>query len=248
MPYGIEVINKTPDEADVTIYGYITDEKWFDEDVTPKDFKATMDKLKTAKKVNVLINSGGGGVFAGMAIYNILRSHPAETIGKVQGVAASIASVILQGCNTRIVPKSGYVMIHNPMASAFGDAAEMRKIADALEKFKDGIVSTYTDRTKVNEKEIRSLMDAETWMTGEEAVVFGFADVMDDVNAVNAIVREDGKAIINGQEIDPSRFRSFPKDKISKENAKQHEDIGKNTPVNEVPDYSYFEKTIEYNS
>lgn len=213
MPYGIDVLNKTADEAELTIYGYITDEKWFDDDVTPKEFKAEMDKIKSAKKVTVLINSGGGGVFAGYAIKNIIENHKGQTVGKVTGVCASIASVILQGCKERIVPKDGWVMIHNPIAGTYGTAEDMRKTADVLDKIKDGIVATYADRTKADEKEIRSMMDEETWMTGEEAVAFGFADSIDETAVVNAVLIDD-KPVINGQEIDPARYRSFPTDSI----------------------------------
>lgn len=233
MPYGIEVINKAGDEADVTIYGYIADEKWYDEDVTPKDFKETMDKLKGMKKVNVLINSGGGGVFAGHAIYNIIKAHPAETVGHVQGIAASIASVILQGCKTRIVPKNGMVMIHNPATWVAGDAAEMRKTADFLDKIKDSIVATYADRTKVNEKEIRAMMDDETWMTGEDAVVFGFADELDEKSAVNSVF-QDGRPVINGQAIDPKLYRAFPAQLVKNETPAPVLDTSKELEVYEM--------------
>jgi ATP-dependent Clp endopeptidase proteolytic subunit ClpP len=239
MPYGIEVENKTEDEAEVTIYGYITDQKWYDEDVTPADFKKTMDKLKNKKTVRVLINSGGGGVFAGLAIHNILKNHPANTIGVVQGIAASTASWILQACKNRIVPKNGFVMIHNPMSGAWGDAGELRKTADFLDKVKDSIVINYAERTKVKESEIRSMMDEETWMTGEEAVVFGFADQIDESTALNCI--SDGqKVTVNGQEIDVSKYRAFPKI----ENRTPKAEPEKVEPI----DYSRYENQILVNT
>lgn len=217
MPYGIEIVNKDEDTADLLIYGYITDEKWYDEDVTPKEFKRELDKLKNKKSVNVRINSGGGGVFAGMAIYNMLKTFKGETNGIVDGIAASIASVILQGCKNRIVPKNGLVMIHNPSSVAIGDANAFRKEAEILDKVKDAIIATYTERSSLKENKIKKMMDDETWMTGEEAVSMGFADKVEELSNVKACL-QDGKMLVNGQEFDEKRYKSFPKDRIKIEN------------------------------
>jgi ATP-dependent Clp protease protease subunit len=216
MPYGIEVTNKDADVGEITIYGYITDEKWFDDDVTPQDFKKEMDKLKNKKRVNVYINSGGGGVFAGIAIHNMIKRLSAETVGYVDGMAASIASVILQGCTKRVVSKGSMVMIHNPAAVVAGEADEMRKTADLLDKIKTVIIDTYRERTKTSESEISQMMNDETWMKADEAVAFGFADELADDKKVTASIRGT-TATINGVEMDLNRFRAFPVDEIKTE-------------------------------
>lgn len=175
MPYGISVTNKA-DEAEINIFGEIAETKWYDDDVTPADFKQTIAGLKDKKRIIININSPGGGVFAGMTIYNIIKSLPSETVGVVHGMAASIASVILQACDRRVVLAGAMVMIHKPQSVAFGDSVEIRKAADFLDKIQDVIISRYTERTIINEKVISKMMDVETWLDAEEAVTFGFAD------------------------------------------------------------------------
>jgi ATP-dependent Clp protease, protease subunit len=214
MPYGITTNSVDVVTGEILIYGDIVDAKWLDTDVTPKDFKDEMDKLNDKKIINVYINSGGGGVFPGMAIHNILKRAKAETFAFVDGIAASIASVILQGAKNRIVTKGSMVMIHNPSSVAWGDAGVLRKTADALDKVKEAIVSAYSDRTKMKEVELRAMMDEETWMTGEEAVTFGFADTLTDGKEYTNCIDLDGTAIFNGQKIDISKFRSFPKNSL----------------------------------
>jgi len=243
MPYGFDVVDKGEDVGEVLIYGAIADEKWYDTDVTPKDFKDEMDKLKGKKTINVFINSGGGGVFPGLAIHNILKRSQATVVGFVDGIAASIASVILQGCKKRVVTKDSLVMIHNPAAAVWGDAEDMRKAADALDKCKDSIVSTYKERVDTSEEEIRSMMDAETWMTGEEAVAFGFADVLEEGKGYTASLGENGKAIINGKEVEIGKFSAFPTDKLPKKVEKTSE----NKPEI-VVNFSIFEAQIALNS
>jgi ATP-dependent Clp protease protease subunit len=237
MPYGIEVTNKTDDTGELTIYGYITDEKWYDEDVTPQTFKAELDKLKNKKRINVFINSGGGGVWAGMAIHNMLKRSTAETYAYVDGIAASIASVILQGCKNRVVAKNSIVMIHNPSGMAWGDAEEMRKTADMLDTIKQSIIATYTDRTKTSSEEIAQMMNDETWMTGEEAVAFGFADTVDELKEITASLK-GSSAILNGIEIDTKRYKSFPVNRIQSPQKSAPE------PKNTAPDFSIYENEL----
>jgi ATP-dependent Clp protease protease subunit len=209
----LKIENKGNETGEVFIYGVITDEKWFDEDVTPTWFKDQIAKLKNLKNINLYINSPGGGVFAGMTIYNILNRLTADVTAYIDGLAASIASVVAMAADKIIMPKNALMMIHNPAGIAMGYAEDFRKEADLLDRVKTTIVSTYKDRTKKGEQQISAMMDAETWMTGEEAVKNGFADVLEEKKDIKACL-DNKKLVINGLEVDIEKFKTFPKDRF----------------------------------
>lgn len=125
--------------------------------------------------IEVRVNSPGGSIFQGVAIYNILKSHPATVNMKVDGVAASSASVVLMAGDTIEVPKNAFVMIHDPMMVARGGEVEMTRAADLLSKVKAVIVETYAKRTGKTPEAISKMMSEETWMTGDVAMENGFA-------------------------------------------------------------------------
>jgi len=197
--------NKT---AEVQIYGVISDEKWYEDDVTPNEFKAELDALGDIDLLNVHINSPGGSVFAGFTLYNILKRHPAAVATHVDGMAASIASVVLQGADERVMATNGMVMIHNPMAIALGYAEDLRKVADDLDKIREPIVKSYSDRVSVSDDEVKAMMDAETWMTAEEAVEKGFADRIDESTFASATAK-GSSLVVNGMTFDVGRFKNF---------------------------------------
>jgi ATP-dependent Clp protease, protease subunit len=209
----LKIENKSDEIGEVYIYGLITDEKWLNEDVTPTWFKDQIAKLKNFKNINLYINSPGGGVFAGMTIYNVVNRMSAEVTAYIDGLAASIASVVAMAADKIIMPKNALMMIHNPMGIVMGYAEDMRKEADLLDRVKSSIMSTYKDRTKKDEKKISAMMDAETWMTGEEAVRDGFADVLEEKKDIKACL-DNKKFIINGLEVDVDKFKTFPKDRF----------------------------------
>lgn len=163
------VKNATATSADVFIYGDIVDDgwKWFESDITPADIKTQLDALK-GKELHVFINSGGGDVFAGTAIHNMIKRHDGKTIGHVDGVAASIASVILMACDEIEVPANAYVMIHRPMSGVFGNVDDHLKICDVLETLEEGIINTYMLHTDLSKDALAEMMAAETWMTGDQ--------------------------------------------------------------------------------
>jgi len=197
--------NKT---AEVRIYGVIANEKYYESDVTPTDFQNELDALGDIELLNVYINSPGGSVFAGFAIYNILKRHKAAVACHVDGMAASIASVILQAGDERVMAINGMVMIHQPMILAMGNATELRKWADDLDKITEPIIASYTDRSTLEHDKILDMMTAETWMTAEEAVELGFADKVNSNSKADASA-EDKNVTINGITFDLSNFRNF---------------------------------------
>lgn len=142
--------------------------------VSAKDF---LNDLSTVEgdSVDVEINSPGGDVFAGLAIYNGLRASGKTINVKVIGLAASAASIIAMAGDTIEMPENTFMMVHNPWSLAAGDAKELRASADVLEKIGDGLVTTYANRTGKGRDEITAMLDAGTWMTAQEAVDAGFA-------------------------------------------------------------------------
>lgn len=155
--------------------------------------KSFLNDLRTVTtdEVDVEINSPGGDVFAGLAIYNGLRASGKKINVKVLGLAASAASLVAMAGDTIEMPENAFMMIHNPWGFAMGGADEMRNTADVLDKIGTGLVSTYAKRTGKTDQEIAALLDAETWMTAQEAVDAGFATSVTPALAVKARYSED---------------------------------------------------------
>ncbi|MCW1916002.1 Clp protease ClpP [Luteolibacter sp. GHJ8] len=128
-----------------------------------------------AEEIHLHINSPGGSVFEGVAIYNLLAGHEAEVIVHIDGLAASIASVIALAGDTIHIAENGMVMIHNPSVVAWGDSTMMRKQAEILDKIRDAILNTYETRTRMGREDLSAEMEAETWYSADEAIKAGFA-------------------------------------------------------------------------
>lgn len=151
--------------------------------ITAKAFARDLKELDPKGEINLRINSPGGSVTDGIAIYNLLKNHKAKVNTFVDGLAASMASVIAMAGDTITMPENALMMIHNPWGGAMGDADELRKTADVLDKMKTALVSAYVNKTGLADTEIANLMTAETWMTGAEALEKGFAtQITDEVN------------------------------------------------------------------
>jgi ATP-dependent Clp endopeptidase proteolytic subunit ClpP len=167
---GYSIQNAAGDEAVVRIY----DEIWF-LGVNALDLATDLDAI-TAPKIRVEINSPGGDVFDGIAIYNSLRNHEAEITTRVDGIAASIASVIAQAGDHRIMVAASQMMIHNAWGLTVGDSGDHEDMAGILRQQDDVIASIYAARSGKPADEFIALMDAETWMTADQAVEHGLAD------------------------------------------------------------------------
>ena len=171
-----EFKNETETSADLYFYGDITSDywgAWQNEDQYPESIKNFLSE-HADKDINIFINSGGGSVFAGIAIYNMLRRHAQKNRVKVtvDGLAGSIASVIaFAGSEPPKIPSNAFLMIHNPWILTEGNAEDLRKSADDLDEIREGILNIYKDHLKegVAIDDIKKLMDAETWLNGAEA-------------------------------------------------------------------------------
>lgn len=177
--------------AQIDIFGDIVSEKWFDEETSATSFRDALKELGDVSTINLSINSGGGSVFDGIAIYNMLKSHKATVNVYVEGLAASIASVIAMAGDTITMRSGSMMMVHMPWTLSQGNAEKMRKTADTLEKTGNSIVDIYSDRTGISSDDIRNIMNDETWLSAEEAVEQGWATKLDQKEAVmNSVPKE----------------------------------------------------------
>lgn len=161
-------------ERTLFLNGTIAEESWFDDDVTPQLFK---DELNAGSgDITVWINSPGGDCVAAAQIYNMLTQYKGNVTVKIDGIAASAASVIAMAGNTVLMSPVSMMMIHNPATFAFGDYAEMQKAIDMLAEVKESIINAYVIKTGLTRAKLSHLMDAETWMDANKAVELGFAD------------------------------------------------------------------------
>lgn len=147
--------------------------------VTAKQFTDDLKAAGKAKTITLRLNSPGGSVFDGIAIYNALKRHPARKVVHVDGLAASIASVIAMAGDEVAMPENAMLMIHDPSGVVVGTSADMRSTAEALDRIKGGLVAAYRDKSGKPDDEIERLMAEETWLTAAEAVALGFADRVD---------------------------------------------------------------------
>lgn len=163
---------------ELVLYGSIGDSYWWD-DVTPEKLNEELDQLGDITELKIRINSYGGSVSAGQAIYSALKRCKFKKIVYIDGIAASIASVIAMAGDEVYMPNNALIMIHNPSTYAYGESKDFIKEADTLEKHKQTIVNVYTAKTKLDEKRISKLMDEETWLTAAEALELGFIDFIE---------------------------------------------------------------------
>lgn len=179
-------------EADVFIFGEIVSFKWDNTDTTAASFQKDLKELGEVSQINLHINSPGGSVFEGIAIGNMLRQHKARVVAHVDALAASIASVIVASCDEVIMPENSMLMIHNPWTISMGNAKELRKQADDLDKIAESSVVTYLAKAgeKLTEEKIKQIMDEETWMSAQEAYNYGLCDVVESANQVAASISQ----------------------------------------------------------
>ncbi len=191
------VANKAANSAEIYLYGIIGGD-WFGDGVTAKQFADDLRGLGNVKTIDLRINSEGGSVFDGKAMYSLLNEHPAKIIVHIDGLAASAASFVAMAGDEIQIAEGGFVMIHNAYMVAIGDAREMRRSADMLDTVNNTIVDVYVSRTKGDRKAIAKMMDDETWMTAAEAAKNGFADTVVENLKVAASVNH------------PDRFKHLP--------------------------------------
>ena len=196
--------NWVKNEEGRTLYfdGYIAQDSWFDDDITPKQFKSEL--TNSEGDIVVWLNSPGGDVFAASQIYNMLKEYDGKVTVKIDGIAASAASVIaMAGSEIQMSPVA-MMMIHNPATVIFGEASDLQSGIEMLSEVKESIVNAYEQKTALPRNKISKMMDAETWFSAQKAVELGFADkvlyedsgevtdgfIFDKVTVTNALMRK----------------------------------------------------------
>jgi len=195
---------KSDKSGELMLYGEISSVTWWGDEVTPKEFKKDLDALGDIDILNIYVNSPGGDVFAAQTIVSMLKRHKAEKNVYIDGLMASAATFLVD-VGKVFMPSNAMMMYHNPSSIVWGNASDMRKMADDLDKVRESMLAIYRDKTSMTDEEIIAILDAETWMTAEEAVEYGFADELEEEKKVAASI-SNTILIFNGIETDMSKF------------------------------------------
>lgn len=219
--------NWVKNESGRTLYfdGYIAQDSWYDNDITPKNFKNEL--ISSEGDIVVWLNSPGGDVFAASQIYNMLKEYNGKVTVKIDGIAASAASVIAMAGEEILMSPVAMMMIHNPATVIFGEASDFQSGIDMLSEVKEGIINAYEKKTALPRNKISKMMDAETWFSAQKAVELGFADkvlyedndeevtdgfIFDKVTVTNALMIKIPKA----KETQPVKNTGTPHDQLLK--------------------------------
>ena len=196
-----------------TLYlnGIIAEDSWFDDDVTPAAFKKELQSAEG--DIIVWINSPGGDCIAAAQIYNLLMDYKGNVTIKIDGIAASAASVIAMAGTEVLMSPASLMMIHNPFTIAIGDSEEMKKTIGMLDEVKESIINAYELKTGLERMKLSQLMDAETWLNANKAVELKFADAI--------MFKPDDKPIENSFIFSRKAVNNSLLKKLKKEDPKQ---------------------------
>jgi len=206
-----KVVKAKANKAELLIYGEISSFSFWGDEVTPKEVNEMLNAIGDVSELSVRINSPGGDVFAGMAIHSMLKRHSANVTAYIDGLAASISSVIPLAANKIVMPKGSLYMMHRPMGSARMMRSEgLRQRADLLDKIENEMTDLYSTKSGLTAEQIKPLLEAETWYSADEAKAAGFIDEIEGEMQAAACLQGD-TAIINGVEINWRQFVNAPR-------------------------------------
>ena len=195
-------------KAEIFIYSDIGYD-WWEDKSTAQLFAEELKNLGDVSSIDLHINSNGGDVFDGQAIHSLIKNHKGFVTAYIDGLAASIATVIAMGADKVIMPKNAMMMIHNAWTGLYGNANDLRKMADDLDHINDTIVNTYLAKVKdkTDEATIRDLMDKESWLNAEECLSLGICDeVSEPVKMAACLTKEQAH-----------KFKNAPKELIKED-------------------------------
>jgi len=201
-----KIYNKSQTHAEIVIYSQIG-QSWFEEGITANTFHAELKELpESVKTIDVRINSPGGDVFDGITIYNRLKQHKAKVTVYVDGLAASIASIIAMAGDEIIMSEGSLMMVHKPMTMAYGNSVELEEVIQRLDDVEEQLTNIYKRRTMKDRSEIKKMLAEETWMSADEAVEMGFADrVMETEETLNIAACSNLPWMKNAPQVDNSK-------------------------------------------
>lgn len=249
MMYEINNSAESQDTLDINIYSDVSSFGDYDENETGTmsagKFKKELDKHPDIKNINVYINSCGGSVSEGVAIYSQLKRHSAYVTAYVDGFACSIASVIPMAADKVVMSDTSMMMIHNPWTFTWGNAQQIRKDADDLDKIRDGcIIPAYKNRAKISAEKLIELLDAETYLTAEECLEYGFCDEILESKTKKEEAKEQFEDYLDKSKsammakFEKMYAKAFVKDSVPKPEEKSEE-----TPPAPVPEEKAPEET-----
>lgn len=191
----LKIVNKGGNTAEILLYDIIgSDESGY---TSAKNIISRIQALGKIDKIKLRINSVGGDVFEAQAIYSFLKNHSAKVEVDIDGIAASSASLVAMAGDVITMPENALMMLHNPAGGCFGEAAEMLKLADILDKVRDTIASVYIARTGLEREKVLAMMDAETWLNAKEAKELGFCDIVKEAIGIAAVAKKNGFIVRN---------------------------------------------------
>ena len=168
------VRNEDTGAAELIFNGPISEDTWFGDEITPAMFRNELSKV--SGDLTVWLNSPGGDVFAASQIYTMLRSHKGKVTVKIDGIAASAASVVAMAGDETLIAPTGMLMIHNPSTVAFGNKEAMQKAIELLDEVKESIINAYEEKSGLSRSKIARMMDEETWLNAKKAQSLGLVD------------------------------------------------------------------------
>lgn len=191
--------------ADIYIYGDITSWAWYEDEVSSYTLVKELESLEDVDNINIYINSYGGEVAEGLAIYNALKRHKAKVTTIVDGFACSIASVIFAAGDERVMSNTSLLMIHNAWTWTTGDSNDLREEADNLEKITQASINAYMNIVNVDEEEIKEMMNTDTWLNGPECLEMGFATNLIEVAEKEVATQSVRKSLMQRVKKDPEK-------------------------------------------
>lgn len=185
------VKNEGTNESELIFNGPISEDTWFGDEITPAMFRNELSKV--SGDLTVWINSPGGDVFAASQIYTMLRNHKGKVTVKIDGIAASAASVVAMAGDETLITPTGMLMIHNPATIAMGNKSDMEQAIKLLDEVKEGIINAYEEKSHQSRAKIAHMMDEETWLNAKKALSLGLVDgiLFDDKNIDKSTDNDD---------------------------------------------------------
>lgn len=238
--------NKDDNSAELLLYGDILDREiwWLDEDyISPQKVIDELKELGDIDTLNVRINSDGGDLISAQAILSGLKRFDATVNVYIDGIAASAATVIAMAGDKIIMPSNALMMVHNPLANIYGNANELRELADTLETVRETIIAAYMKKVKIDKEEIIELLDNETFLTADECVEKGFADEIESEEIAASI--SNNNLIMNGIKHNLNKFKQ-PDKLVAKYNNKINNKSKKGVKGNMA--YKEFKTEEDFNS
>ena len=214
-------VKKTsPTSASIDMYGEIVDERMNDIETSATSFNQALKDLGDVENITLNINSPGGSVFSGIAIYNMIKSHKSHITANVQGLAASIATVIAMGADKVVMPSNSMMMIHNAWTIAMGNANDLRKQADDLDKINSTVFNSYVAKNPdIDHALLQKMLDEETWLSAEECKNLGLIDEIQNATPIAAKISPEMEAQFKNM---PNKFKHYNADNLPHEQDPPH--------------------------